>query len=94
MDDLLSLWPSAFGNVSLRFAFLDYRGTRFHLAGAKLVRVAAIAPEATLAADNVLKPGAPLFLWSSVAIPCGHGTAWQMPEYLHRDLDDWMAVCH
>jgi len=86
------------GGASLALAFLDTCGSRFHEDASQLERMAVPAPSLSVVADNVLKPGAPLFAWmgtfgwSSVA-----GTAsasfWAVPEFLQSDTEDWMAAC-
>merc|ERR1712060_713076 len=42
--------------------------------------------------DNVLKPGAPLYLWRSARGGRGDLTTWAMCEFRHDDQEDWMAM--
>jgi len=56
---LLPSWPAAqFGAV-----FMDQRGPRYEEDLSVLERRQLLAPGAAIIADNVLKPGAPRFLW-------------------------------
>ena len=44
-------------------------------------------------ADNVLSPGAPLFLAHLLARPHYHVRLRVLEEFLRLDLEDWVAVC-
>lgn len=90
--DTLSRLPEAFGSGSTGFAFMDHRGTRFDCDTVRLEALGQSTYGATYVADNVLKPGAPLFLWHMPL--CGQyaATAWSLIEFLHVDAEDWMFV--
>ncbi|CAJ1417004.1 unnamed protein product [Effrenium voratum] len=45
------------------FVFMDQRGSRYEEDLASLERLGLLQPGALVVADNVLKPGAPVFLW-------------------------------
>merc|ERR1712048_1174975 len=52
------------------FAFLDQRGSRYEKDLSVLQRSGLLRHGSAVVADNVLKPGAPMFLWSMSQNPC------------------------
>ena len=51
------------GNIEFRAVFMDQRGSRYTQDLETLENQGLLLPDAIVVADNVLKPGAPLFLW-------------------------------
>jgi len=85
--------PDDWGGGPATFAFMDHRGTRFHVELGHLERLRALAPEAKFLADNTLKPGAPVNLWHFDH--CGHrhsATSWSLPEFAAESCEDWMTA--
>lgn len=79
------------GHLRLGTVFMDQRGSRYHEDLAVLEDHSLLMPGAVLIADNVLKPGAPLFLWRATSgrtycteVVCV--TEFAMPS------EDWMVV--
>eukprot|EP00929_Paragymnodinium_shiwhaense_P102057 TRINITY_DN65261_c0_g1_i2.p1 TRINITY_DN65261_c0_g1~~TRINITY_DN65261_c0_g1_i2.p1 ORF type:complete len:226 (+),score=50.62 TRINITY_DN65261_c0_g1_i2:233-910(+) len=69
---------------------LDHRGTKYH--EDLLAAESSFAPSgARILADNVLYPGAPLFLHAIEQRydVCIH----DVNEFLRKDLDDWIVIC-
>lgn len=90
--DTLARLPEAFGFGGTGFVFMDHRGTRFHCDMARLEALGQSTCGATFVADNVLKPGAPLWLWHMPRSGQYLATAWSLMEFLHVDAEDWMFV--
>lgn len=90
--DLVRRLTEERGQVAAEFAFLDHRGTIFHKDLARLSLSLVGAPCARAAADNVLKPGAPLFVWQGCASKGALAIFWSIPEYLHVNSEDWIAL--
>lgn len=86
-----------YGASSLAFGFMDQKGTTFHIDLAVLARLGSLASGAGVVADNVLRPGAPVYVWD---LACAGGSLqpefWSMPEFLEEAMgvEDWMAVAH
>lgn len=92
VTDAAPLLAEEFGMESVKFSFMDHRGTRFHEESAWLARLRLAAPKAHTLADNVLEPGAPVFCWE---VSCqGGGTAWALREFLRERAEDWMVACN
>jgi len=86
-------------SLALRAAFFDQRGSRYDTDLQTLEHSGLLLPGALIIADNVLKPGAPLFLWrllkSSSTGPgpfVAHTVS--LPEFGmgEEQVEDWMAV--
>eukprot|EP00747_Dinoflagellata_sp_TGD_P060832 gnl/TRDRNA2_/TRDRNA2_152225_c0_seq1.p1 gnl/TRDRNA2_/TRDRNA2_152225_c0~~gnl/TRDRNA2_/TRDRNA2_152225_c0_seq1.p1 ORF type:complete len:402 (+),score=59.97 gnl/TRDRNA2_/TRDRNA2_152225_c0_seq1:104-1309(+) len=95
--DVLPLAVESFGALGL--VFMDQKGTAFHLDLALLDRLAAWPPGACTVADNVLRPGAPLYVFQLRHQSCTSqrqrdADFWSLPEFLeeHAGVEDWMAV--
>lgn len=86
----------ATGGCSVPFVFMDQGGGSFASDMLQLDHLCAPAPGGRLAADNVLRPGAPAF--AARVLSCGAspapGSAWSLPEFLEERLgiEDWMVV--
>lgn len=92
VKDVLPRFMEEFGAHSVRFAFFDYKGTIFHEDLATIELLALPAPHAHILADNVITPGAPLFLWYAVHSEAWHTTVWSLNEFLEPDVVDWMVA--
>ena len=70
---------------------MDQKGSRFAEDLQALEEQGLLLPGAIVVADNVLKPGAPLFLWRLVktSVYCTHIV--QLNEFA-TTLKDWMSV--
>lgn len=81
------------GTNAAVFAFMDHRGTRFHLELAHLQQLRALAPAAKFLADNTLKPGAPVNLWVFLHRPQKERAInWSVPEFVSNTCEDWMSA--
>jgi len=95
--DVVPLVGEDVGSCSLGFAFMDQKGTTFHMDHGLLDRSQLWIPHACIVSDNIVRPGAPVYAWavsrvSSMLMP----TFWSMPEFLEETdgVEDWMAVVH
>jgi len=81
------------GRDAISFAFMDHRGTRFHVDLKHLESLRALGPGAKFLADNTLKPGAPENLWHFLQCPDRHAsTSWSLPEFASHSCEDWMSA--
>jgi len=88
-----------FGAGAMSLLFMDHRGTRFHTDLAQLVKQQLPCPRRDILADNVLNPGAPVYLWQ-VYWP-GSNTAasavvWSLTEFVgggEGNTEDWTLCC-
>lgn len=90
--DVLGRSVEELGARALGFVFLDYRGTVFHLDLEALERLTAPAPDGIAVADNVVLPGAPLYLWRMTRHPAWSTMVWALQEFLEPGVEDWMCV--
>jgi len=79
-------------HVSFDMVFMDQRSTRFHSDLITLERFGMLLPGCVVVADNVLKPGAPRWLWHIT-----RGTGYQtdiisVREFGSAETEDWMTV--
>jgi len=86
--------PETFGSTSISFTFMDHRGTQFHNDLMVLEKIKQQCSSAVYVADNVLKPGAPLFLWHFPQSLSHTTELFSMLEFLHTDAEDWMLIGH
>jgi len=86
------------GEFSVGLTFMDHRGTRFHeeLHLFESLRSPSVCMDTIC--DNVLHPGAPVFLWEEagqlVANAGRRAAVWSLPEFSGGSVDyieDWMA---
>ncbi|CAE8596292.1 unnamed protein product, partial [Polarella glacialis] len=103
LDSAISVWTGHSKDLIPRLAlkkdepgflsavFFDTKGSRYHEELAALSDCGALKPGAVVVAENVLKPGAPVFLWQVVL---GKAFATQALEVQESDWppDDWMSV--
>lgn len=92
LQDALPLVPERTGEASAQFIFMDQRGTTFHEDMEQIERLRLLPPGSSIAADNVLKPGAPVFLWNLAQSCCFHSTLWSMGEFASEAIEDWQAI--
>ncbi|CAK0832436.1 unnamed protein product [Prorocentrum cordatum] len=72
--------------------FFDQRGSRYAADLAALRRGGLLADRAVVVADNVLKPGAPEFLWEVLRSGCFHTQVVSVSEYAMPGVEDWMSL--
>mmetsp|Transcript_30534 Transcript_30534/g.94894 ORF Transcript_30534/g.94894 Transcript_30534/m.94894 type:complete len:101 (+) Transcript_30534:994-1296(+) len=72
---------------------MDHRGTRFHEELRLLERQSMPLPRMDTICDNVLHPGAPVFLWEETRPGALRAaTVWSLPEFGGEGcIEDWMA---
>ncbi|CAK0856138.1 unnamed protein product [Prorocentrum cordatum] len=78
--------------LAVDFAFLDQRGSRYEADLAALEEGRALSEGAVVVADNVLKPGAPLFLWHVCRGGAYSTRVLSVPEFAMGGVEDWMTV--
>jgi len=86
-----------FGGSTLAFVFMDQKGTTFHIDLSVLDKLDCWAPAATVVADNVLRPGAPEYVWMLASADHGIEPGFlSLPEFLEEAMgvEDWMAVAN
>jgi len=81
------------GSNGIVFAFMDHRGTRFHVELMHLEALCVLAPDMKLLEDNTLKPGAPVNLWhfDHCKRHC-LSMNWSLAEFVTAECEDWMSV--
>eukprot|EP00746_Dinoflagellata_sp_MGD_P102329 gnl/MRDRNA2_/MRDRNA2_41837_c0_seq1.p2 gnl/MRDRNA2_/MRDRNA2_41837_c0~~gnl/MRDRNA2_/MRDRNA2_41837_c0_seq1.p2 ORF type:complete len:112 (-),score=13.43 gnl/MRDRNA2_/MRDRNA2_41837_c0_seq1:32-367(-) len=79
-----------FGGSAVALVFADHRGSRLlrDLSAFSAMCVVNVRAGSRIVADNVLKPGAPLFLFGTQASAC----LWSLAEFGSTDLEDWMSA--
>lgn len=95
--DVIPSLIELFGSSAIAFMFMDQKGTTFHVDLALCDRIHSWARGATVVADNVLRPGAPVYVWVVAFINCGLEPGfWSLPEFLEeaQGVEDWMAIAH
>jgi len=81
-----------FGPRCVDMAFFDQKGTLYHNDLALMERLDILADGALVVGDNVLKPGAPHFLWMCRHSPCWDLQVVSLREYESEAIEDWMSV--
>mmetsp|Transcript_50201 Transcript_50201/g.155145 ORF Transcript_50201/g.155145 Transcript_50201/m.155145 type:complete len:445 (-) Transcript_50201:16-1350(-) len=81
-----------FGQLSWRVAFFDHRGTKYHEDLAQLEWLRVLAPGALVIADNVLRPGAPQFLWHVHSSAAYRPVTWAFVDNTPFPGEDWLTV--
>jgi len=91
--DLIPKFIDEIGTLGLGLVFMDHRGTRFHEELYLLERQLMPYPQMEMICDNVLHPGAPVFLWEeTLPDPSRCATVWSLPEFGGEgSIEDWMA---
>merc|ERR1712241_1129186 len=78
--------------MGIDMVFLDQRGSRYTSDILVLEDVGALRDGAVLVADNVLKPGAPLFLWHVSQGGRFETEVVSIAEFAMSDVEDWMTI--
>lgn len=89
--DLLPWLLEDSGASSVAFVFMDHSNTHFHEDYNSLEKLCVGSSSTQVLADNVLKPGAPIYLWHA-SWSAVQGITWSMCEFRQEDQEDWMAV--
>merc|ERR1712060_695889 len=91
--DLLPKMVDELGELSLGLAFMDHKGTRFHEELYLFERQHMPSVQMDTICDNVLHPGAPVFLWEETRPGMPRtATVWSLPEFGGEGcIEDWMA---
>lgn len=90
---LSSLHAKGEGEIfSAAFVFMDQCGSCFWEDLETLVHYNLLMPGAIIVADNVLKPGAPLFLWEIISSAHFDVLIISVPEFGMPGVEDWMVV--
>ena len=92
--DLLYRLPDRYGGrekFPIRAVFMDQKGSRFDEDLREIEKLGVLVPGAVIVADNVLKPGSPIFLWCLT-----NSDAWDTQLVRVREFamaaEDWMSV--
>jgi len=91
--ELLPRVLEEYGAGSVATVFFDHSGSIYHDDLAAMLRLGLLAPQALVVADNVLKPGAPLFLWQVCKGASFDTELVSVREFAQAPIEDWMAVC-
>lgn len=83
------LASGALGGIDM--LVLDHRGTIYH-EDLRIAEHMGLTMGARVLADNVLSPGAPLFL-AHIAVAGYQAAVHEMTEYLQPEIQDWVVVC-
>jgi len=62
IKDVIPRIMEVWGERSVGFSFLDYKGSRYHVDFAKWEQLDILSPFSRLVADNTISPGSPLLL--------------------------------
>lgn len=89
--DVIPQLLNIYGPRSIGMVFMDQKGTRFHTDLQLMEELNLLVDGAVVLADNVLKPGAPLYIWHLVHGPYKHATAVSVREFLLQS-EDWMVM--
>lgn len=92
IKDVIPRIQEVWGERSLAFGFLDYKGSRYHVDFKRWEQLDLLAPHGRLVADNTVSPGSPLLLWHLHHSTAVASTNWAMQEFLEEAIEDWMAV--
>lgn len=92
LQDTLAVVVERAGEGSMAFSFMDQRGTTFHEDLATIEKMCLLPARAVTTADNVNKPGAPVYLWHMKHSHCFDTLNWSMGEFASVDIEDWQSV--
>jgi len=90
--DMAQRAADEFGQVSFFLVFFDHRGTKFHEDLAQLEQLRLLGPRSLVIADNVLRPGAPQFLWHVHSCASYETTTWAFMDNTPFPSEDWLSV--
>mmetsp|Transcript_135617 Transcript_135617/g.433850 ORF Transcript_135617/g.433850 Transcript_135617/m.433850 type:complete len:842 (+) Transcript_135617:132-2657(+) len=91
-SDVLPRLLTEFGPDSVDMVFFDQKGTIYQHDLATMLRLGVISDGCAVVADNVLKPGAPVFLWDLQYSPAWHLQIVSLREYESEAIEDWISV--
>eukprot|EP00746_Dinoflagellata_sp_MGD_P090349 gnl/MRDRNA2_/MRDRNA2_35673_c0_seq1.p1 gnl/MRDRNA2_/MRDRNA2_35673_c0~~gnl/MRDRNA2_/MRDRNA2_35673_c0_seq1.p1 ORF type:complete len:275 (+),score=51.73 gnl/MRDRNA2_/MRDRNA2_35673_c0_seq1:634-1458(+) len=91
-DDIIPRLARACGAEGIGFVFMDQRGSRYHANLSALEQLAVLQKGCVIVADNVLKPGAPLFLWHILFGGRYDSRLVSLHEFGMVDVEDWVSV--
>eukprot|EP00931_Biecheleriopsis_adriatica_P119154 TRINITY_DN94417_c0_g1_i1.p1 TRINITY_DN94417_c0_g1~~TRINITY_DN94417_c0_g1_i1.p1 ORF type:complete len:964 (+),score=198.92 TRINITY_DN94417_c0_g1_i1:84-2975(+) len=89
--DVIPHLLQTYGLRSIDMVFMDQKGTRFHSDLELMEELQLLSDGAVILADNVLKPGAPLYIWHLAKGKYHHCTAVSVREFLLQS-EDWMVM--
>lgn len=89
--DVIPHLLDTYGPRSFGMVFMDQKGTRFHTDLELMEELGLLADGAVILADNVLKPGAPLYIWHLANGPYTNTTAVSVREFMLQS-EDWMVM--
>eukprot|EP00931_Biecheleriopsis_adriatica_P080916 TRINITY_DN54261_c0_g1_i1.p1 TRINITY_DN54261_c0_g1~~TRINITY_DN54261_c0_g1_i1.p1 ORF type:complete len:495 (-),score=97.51 TRINITY_DN54261_c0_g1_i1:31-1347(-) len=91
-EDVIPHLRETCGGLTANAVLMDQRGTRFHIDLQMLERHCMLKEGCAVLADNVLKPGAPHFLWYLQTSPIYDLTVVSLREFAADRIEDWMAL--
>lgn len=91
-SDILPRVLEEYGKHCIGFAFFDHSGTVYHEDLEQMERLELLAPDAVVVADNVLKPGAPIFLWHLKGPGWSGNPSFSLHEFAQPMVEDWVAL--
>lgn len=91
-EDVIPHLKDTCGGAAADAVFFDQRGTRFHTDLQMLEAESLLKDKCVICADNVLKPGAPHFLWYLQNSPMYDLTVVSLREFAADRIEDWMAI--
>eukprot|EP00928_Gymnodinium_smaydae_P029597 TRINITY_DN22248_c0_g1_i1.p1 TRINITY_DN22248_c0_g1~~TRINITY_DN22248_c0_g1_i1.p1 ORF type:complete len:959 (-),score=130.29 TRINITY_DN22248_c0_g1_i1:175-3051(-) len=91
-EDAIPHLREAFPGAVFDAIFMDQKGTRFHLDLETLESQHLLGEECVVLADNVLKPGAPHFLWRLQRSARYNLSVVSLREFAAESVEDWMSV--
>eukprot|EP00929_Paragymnodinium_shiwhaense_P039176 TRINITY_DN20602_c0_g1_i1.p1 TRINITY_DN20602_c0_g1~~TRINITY_DN20602_c0_g1_i1.p1 ORF type:complete len:408 (+),score=84.25 TRINITY_DN20602_c0_g1_i1:363-1586(+) len=80
------------GKRAVDMVFMDQKGSVFHSDLQLLEGMEALAQDCVVVADNVLKPGAPLYLWKVCKSPKYSTQVVRLREFGQEEVEDWMTI--
>ncbi|CAJ1428059.1 unnamed protein product [Effrenium voratum] len=92
--DVLPRLPQKYGGIKgfkLCGVFMDQKGSRYHEDLSVIEQMGLLLPKAVVVADNVLKPGSPLFLWRLCKGEDYDNYIVRVREFA-MPSEDWMSV--
>lgn len=90
--DLIPRIVEEWGERSLAFGLLDYKGSRYHADFGRLEQLDLMAPHGRLVASGTVCPGAPLLLWNLRHHPGVSHASWEVRESPESEVEDWVTV--
>jgi len=91
-SDVIPRLLDVFGPGCVDMAFFDQKGTLYQNDLAMLMELGLLADGAVVVADNVIKPGAPIFLYQLHHCPYWNLQNISLREYSSEAIEDWMSV--